>query len=232
MRLTATAWDDVEAPRVAYYKHLTFTQHDRPRGGDQLQGRHISTDVAHDAESEIAPPGVLRHRRIMCRQKPGYLIHPGMMVAHGIDLALCAPIPLADRNSTSSVRPRWGIALRAPISQRSRGPGGRRPTASRCTVHPDTVLAVHPRRWGWVCRRCRAADQPTEQSYPFVPFPPVRRDRQTRLEQQIQGASCTARVHRSWGRSGASPARPAGSQTFARGSRIARRRPRWSTAFR
>jgi hypothetical protein len=40
----------------------------------------------------------------------------------------------------------------------------------RCKVHLDSVLAHHPRRWGWICQRCRAAGQPTEQPYPFVPL--------------------------------------------------------------
>jgi hypothetical protein len=56
----------------------------------------------------------------------------------------------------------------------------------RCRVHPDTVLAVHPRRWGWICRRCRVLDQPTEQPYPFVPLPPVRPDRGVAPELVIQ----------------------------------------------
>jgi hypothetical protein len=43
-----------------------------------------------------------------------------------------------------------------------------------CTVHPKVTLTVHPRRWGWICRACRAAGQSTPQPYPFVPLPPVR----------------------------------------------------------
>ena len=64
----------------------------------------------------------------------------------------------------------------------------------RCKLHQDTVLTVHPKRWGWICGRCRAAGQPTEQPYPFVPLPPVRQDRQTRLEQQVKPASCPGGV--------------------------------------
>jgi hypothetical protein len=26
-----------------------------------------------------------------------------------------------------------------------------------CTQHPELTLTVHPRRWAWVCRACRAA---------------------------------------------------------------------------
>jgi hypothetical protein len=51
------------------------------------------------------------------------------------------------------------------------GPGTK---DQRCTTHPEVTLTVHPRRWGWVCRRCRAARQSTPQPYPFVPLPPVR----------------------------------------------------------
>jgi hypothetical protein len=44
------------------------------------------------------------------------------------------------------------------------GPGTEDP---RCTEHPEVTLVVHPRRWGWVCPRCRAAGQSTPQPYPF-----------------------------------------------------------------
>ena len=36
---------------------------------------------------------------------------------------------------------------------------------------------VRPRRWGWLCPRCRAAGQSTPQPYTFVPFPRLRPDR-------------------------------------------------------
>jgi hypothetical protein len=48
------------------------------------------------------------------------------------------------------------------------GPGTVDP---RCTKHPEVTLVVYPRRWGWVCPRCRAAGQSTLQPYPFVPLP-------------------------------------------------------------
>lgn len=47
------------------------------------------------------------------------------------------------------------------------GPGTKDP---RCTTHPEVTLTVHPRRWGWVFRRCRAAGQSTPQPYPLFHF--------------------------------------------------------------
>jgi hypothetical protein len=48
------------------------------------------------------------------------------------------------------------------------GPGTEDP---RCTKHPAVTLVVHPRRWGWVCPKCRMVDPA---AVPFVPLPSLR----------------------------------------------------------
>jgi hypothetical protein len=60
----------------------------------------------------------------------------------------------------------------------------------RCRVHPDIVLAVHPKRWGWICRRCRARQPADRAALPVCSASIGPPDRQARLEQQVRPASC------------------------------------------
>jgi hypothetical protein len=63
-----------------------------------------------------------------------------------------------------------------------------------CGVHSDVTMMVHPRQWGWVCPRCRAAGQSTRQPYPFVPLPPLRPDRPVAQDLDLRPASHPASV--------------------------------------
>ena len=71
------------------------------------------------------------------------------------------------------------------------GPGTEHP---RCTRHPRVTLMVHPRRWGWVYPRCRAAGQSTPQPYPFVPLPLVRPTQAVAAELEIRPVRRSAPV--------------------------------------
>jgi hypothetical protein len=71
------------------------------------------------------------------------------------------------------------------------GPDTEKP---RCSRHPDVMLTVHPRRWGWVCPRCRAAGQWMPQPYPFIPFPPLRPDRSIAPDLEVRLVSHPVRV--------------------------------------